>query len=200
MRLNVPVVTGNVCAGKSFCVSIFAEWGYHAIDADHVVALGMRPGGFLYKHYLAVLGDAVLADNGHIDRHLVRQRIFSQPKLKAALERSVHPLVFSEIERRLAAFPPGERVLVAIPLYFEAVLRVDAFPVILVYCRDTLRMERLMRRQGVDRSLAQRIMRSQMPQQLKMWAVDVVIDNSFEKDHTKAQAALVHQAISQWNM
>lgn len=97
-------LTGGMASGKSTVARWLAEAGFHVVDADRVVAELYAPGGKGADALARLLGAEVLDAKGAVDKPAVAARLFSDPEVKADVERAIHPLVhehFRELASRL---------------------------------------------------------------------------------------------------
>ena len=181
-------LTGNVGAGKSTTVSLFASWGATIIDSDVLAREVVTPGSPALGQLRELWGDTVIAADGELDRAAMRQIVFSDPKARKRLEAILHPAIrersrelFVEAEAR------GDRIAIGVvPLLFEAGLEKEYDVVLLIDAPLELRIERLVNKRGLSADEARAIADAQMPAQEKRTRADFVIDNdsditSFER-------------------
>lgn len=155
------------------------------LDSDPVVREGVR----------AALGPDSYRADGKADRAFIRQRIFSDPAAKTALEAILHPRVRSAW-RSLALEPRFKTacLLIDIPLLFETRAQEILHPVVTVACSDETQRRRLAER-GLDAGIAAKIMASQMPQSEKIALAQFVVWNDGSLAALEAQAALLATRI-----
>lgn len=191
-RKHVIGVTGNIACGKSAVLEALDELGAETMDGDKMVHEMMGPGSTLAAPIRERFGDSVIAEDGSIIRPELGKIVFSDPEALADLEEIIHPLVVAE--KRAAIHRPGPDVLVldAIKL-FEAGMAEDCDEVWVVDCTREKQIERLLRRNGIDRAEAERRINAQPPQEEKVARADLVIDNNGDLD------ALKQQVVAAWN-
>jgi len=89
-------VTGNIASGKSTVARELKKRGAVVVDADQlardVVDVGTKTLGTLVGEF----GKEILKSDGSLDRDRLGQMVFADTKVRATLERIVHP----EIARR----------------------------------------------------------------------------------------------------
>ncbi len=192
MIMKFPIITGNICSGKSYCGRIISSFGYSVIDADEIVKKGLEKGEYLYSSYVGLLGQGILKQDGILDKKAVRDLIFSSKAVKKQIEDIAHPYVLNIIAEEYRILRKRcNRIICINPLYYEMLDSVYHGPVILVYCRDEVRIKRLMERDQVDSSTALRIIKNQFSQREKVFFSDYIIDNSFDEEFTAEQAGLL---------
>lgn len=185
---NVRVIglTGGVASGKSTVGHFFQDRGAVVIDADHLARRAVEPGSRGLERVVAAFGANILAPDGQLDRKRLASLVFSDPGKRVLLEEILHPEIKRLAESRIAqAAKGGQRVVFYMaPLLIEAGVtdRVDEIWVVTV--RPEVQLERLMRRDGITRDEALRIIASQMPLAEKERHGRLVIDNSGTPEET----------------
>jgi dephospho-CoA kinase len=172
-------LTGNVGAGKSTTVSLFASWGATIIDTDVLAREVVTPGSPALVQIRDTWGDAVVASNGELDRAATRRIVFSDPEARKQLEAILHPAIrersrelFVEAEAR------GDRIAIGVvPLLFEVGLEDEYDVVLLIDAPLGLRIERLVNKRGLTADEARAIADAQMPAAEKRARADFIIDN-----------------------
>jgi dephospho-CoA kinase len=194
--LNVAL-TGNVASGKSSVARLFRDWGATVLDADAIVHELQRPGTPVFDAITRRFGADVVAADGSLDRARLGRRVFADSRERRALEAIVHPAVAAERERRMQqARRRGDGIVVSdIPLLFE-VMDPGAFDaVVLVDAPPTMRLDRLMARNGLDRESALAVITAQQPADGKRARSTHVIDNDGDLDLLERRAETVWQDL-----
>lgn len=140
-------LTGGIGTGKSLCTKILAEKGITVIDADSVGHLVLLPGGEAYDSVVANFG-CVLPD-GKIDRAALGKIVFSDPEKLALLNSITHPAIRLRIEKMIRA--AKGIVLLECALLFESGFDMMADEIWLVTAQETIREERIMKRNNLPR-------------------------------------------------
>lgn len=189
--IRVIGLTGGIATGKSSIAGFFQEKGAVVIDADQLAREAVEPGSQGLAEVAAAFGGGVLAVDGQLDRRRLGEIVFSDSARRSQLEGILHPEIRRLAEERIAeAARAGHRVLFYMaPLLIEAGVtdRVDEVWVVTV--RPEVQLERLMRRDGISRAEAQRIIDSQMPLAEKESCGRIVIDNSGTPEETGRRLA-----------
>jgi dephospho-CoA kinase len=177
--LNVAL-TGNIAAGKSEVVRRFAEWGATVIDADQLAREAQAPGTEVLRGIVQRFGKEVLNADGTLDRAALRGLVMADEGALSALNGIVHPAVRRRRDELLAeANARGDRVVLSdIPLLFEAADPSQFDVVVLVDAPEALRRERLIAHRGLSPEEADRMIRAQIPSEVKRARADIVIDNT----------------------
>jgi dephospho-CoA kinase len=185
-------LTGGIGSGKSAAAGEFERLGASVVDSDAIAHQLTAPGGAALEHIKALFGEAFISPGGAMDREAMRQRVFSDPAAKRALEELLHPMIRGEAERRMAA-ARGPYLVYVVPLLVEAGdyrSRVDR--VLVVDAPEALQLERVRSRSGLPEREVRAIMAQQLPRAARLAAADDVIDNSGALDALRAQVAALH--------
>lgn len=186
-RIRVIGLTGGIATGKSSVARFFAERGVPVIDADQLARDAVLPGTPALTQIIERFGRGMLTHDGTLDRKRLGDLVFSDPEKRRQLENILHPEIRRLAEERIAqaASAGHERLIYMAPLLIEAGAtdRVDDIWVVTV--RPEVQLDRLMRRDGITREQAERIVGSQMPLPEKARYGSVVIDNSGSEAETR---------------
>jgi dephospho-CoA kinase len=188
----VIALTGGIAAGKSAVESRFRALGVHVHDADsaarEVIALG-TPG---LASVVEAFGPQVLDDTGKLDRRAMRERVFGDASARRQLESIVHPLVRDWLLDKVAT-ETGPYCLLAIPLLAENISHYRWIKhVLLVDAPESVQLDRLIRRDGIDEALAHRMLAQQATRAERLAIADYVIDNSGDEAELGAAVAELH--------
>lgn len=185
MARFVVGVTGGVASGKSAVTALFEALGVVAADADLAARAVVAPGQPALAEIAGRFGPDLLLANGMLNRVRMRELVFDDARARRDLEAITHPRIRALIERECAA-AQGPYVIAAIPLlaetgvapayaWLDRRLVVDA-PV-------SLQLARLMSRDGVDATLARRMVDSQAPRATRLaLATDVIVNDGSIED------------------
>ena len=186
-------LTGGIASGKSAVEQRFKSLGAHVYDADHAARVVVEPESDGLAAIVAAFGDEVLNSQGQLDRPAMRQRIFADPAARKTLEAIVHPRVRQWMLEHAQA-DAGPYVMLSIPLLTENIGHyrwVDR--IVVVDVPETTQIKRLVMRDGVDDTLATRILASQVARAARLALADDVIDNDGPVAALDAQVAFLHQ-------
>lgn len=193
-------LTGGIASGKSTVAGFLSDAGARIIDADLLARQAVEPGTPAHAAIVSFFGPAILRPDGAIDRKRLGEIIFNDPQKKNRLEAIVHPLVRERSAQMIAQIEAqglDTVVLLEIPLLFEAGMEKGLAEVIVVYVPETIQLERLMRRDGLDESAALARIRAQMPIKEKRSRASLVIDNSGSLAASRRQALAVLKRLRQ---
>ncbi len=169
---------------------MFADNGAIIVDADKVARDVVQPGAPGSAELRELLGSSFFDSEGQLIRPKLRDCIINDSRCRSRVNAILHPHICSAMEdewERRQATDPGIPVIFDIPLLFEANLADRFDTVILVYVPVEKQIERLMERDGLIRSDAERTLAMQLPIESKKSLAHIVIDNSRDLAHTRKQ-------------
>ncbi|HEY5782315.1 MAG TPA: dephospho-CoA kinase, partial [Lysobacter sp.] len=144
------------------------------VAAREAVAAG-SPG---LDEVVQAFGAGVLDASGGLDRAAMRARVFQDEPARRQLEAIIHPRVRAQMQAQCLA-APGAYAIAAIPLLTEGGR--DAYPwldrVLVVDVHPDVQRARLVRRDGIDAALADRMIAAQASRQARLAVADDVIVN-----------------------
>lgn len=200
---TIPFIglTGGLGAGKSTALALLGELGTAVISADAVVHELYR-GEPLRSLVVERWGDDVLHAEGHVDRTVIAERVFSAPEERAWLEGVIWPLVGqrmaafkeeAETEFRLGAEDAPRAAVVETPLLFEAGMAPLYDATIAVIAPEGVRSERAAARGHA--AVSERDAR-QLSQQEKADLADHVVVNDGSVEHLRERLAAVLDVVA----
>lgn len=184
----VVALTGGIAAGKTAVASRFEALGIHVHDADLAARVVIEPGSDGLDAVVEAFGAEMLDATGALDRAAMRRRVFADSNDRQVLEAIIHPRVRQWL-RDCAFADAGPYCLLAIPLLAENIEHyrwVDR--VLLVDAAESVQIQRLTQRDGIDEDLARRMLVQQASRAERLAMADDVIDNN-------GQEALLYEAV-----
>jgi dephospho-CoA kinase len=186
-------LTGGIAAGKSAVARRFEALGVHVHDADVAAREVVEPGTRGLAEVVDAFGPDVLDAAGRLDRIAMRQRIFAEPTARKRLEAIIHPRVRHWLRERAQA-EQGAYCLLAIPLLAENIGHyrwIDR--VLLVDVPEPVQVSRLIARDGIDETLARRMLAHQASRAERLALADDVIENSVGESALDDAVAELHR-------
>lgn len=186
MRPWLIGVTGNIACGKSTVMERLAELGATVIDGDAIYREMTGPDSALVRTLAREFGQQIVAADGSLDRPALAGIVFSDPDALRRLDRLTHPPIVAEVLRRTALAPTPVVATEGIKL-IESGLGDRCDEVWVVTCDLDQQRARLMRRNGLTRTEADRRIASQSPAREKIARADVVLANDGAVDDLREQ-------------
>lgn len=183
-------LTGGIATGKSTVSALLVNKGALLVDADAIAREVMLPGHPVLAAVAEHFGQAVILEDGTLDRKKLGDIVFRDPSQRKALNDITHPAIRKEIRGRMDDLQrehPDKLVVVDIPLLYESGLEHMFERVMVVYAPEHVQLERLMRRNQLTAEEAAARIRSQMDIEDKKRKADIVIDNSGDAEETERQ-------------
>jgi dephospho-CoA kinase len=191
-RSYVVALTGGIAAGKSAVSRRFESLGIHVYDADVAARAAIAPGTEGLQAVVARFGAEVLDASGQLDRAAMRQRVFGDDEARRALEAITHPRVRAWLHEHVMA-DRGPYCLLAIPLLAE---NLDHYRwvdrVLVVDAPESIQLDRLVRRDGIDETLARRMIERQASRTERLTIAHDVIENSGDETELDRAVANLH--------
>ncbi len=192
-------ITGNIASGKSTVSKELTRRGAVVVDADQLAREVVAAGSFALRKIVDAFGREILNNRGELDRDKLGQMVFADVKVRAMLNRIVHPEIAKRSAERLQELKQRNDIPLIVyeaPLLFEvgAESRVDK--VLVVKINPEEQLKRLQVRDGLSEFAAQQRMVAQMPQREKIKRADFVVDNSGSIEQTLKQVDLLWPQLS----
>lgn len=176
---NAIALTGGIATGKSTVCNILKLHGFSIIDADKIAHQVLQE----QKEKISSIFGKDYIKNGKVDRKKLAKLIFNNKEAKKTLESLLHPLIKKEIEKESLKLEKYQvPYIVDIPLFFET----KNYPikrVVVVYAPKELQLERLIKRENLNKDEAKKRIESQMDIEKKKELANFVIDNSKDLKH-----------------
>ncbi len=169
-------LTGGIGSGKTTIANMFAELGIELVDADIIAREVVEIGSKGLHEIRAHFGDSILNKDRSLNRAKLRELIFSQPDERQWLNDLLHPVIRSEILKRLESTTSPYAILVA-PLLFENGLDRLVNLSLLVDISPEQQLFRTIDRDSVSSEQIRNIIDSQVPRAERLLKADDVIDN-----------------------
>jgi len=178
--------------------SILEELGCYLHRADQEAHRLMKPHSPVWARIVDYFGPSILRENEEIDRRRLGEIVFSDPQKRAWLNHLIHPLVLEEKKKLIARLRKEGRYKIYVS---EAALTIEAGyhhfydKLVVTYCPSEIQLARLMKRDKIDATLAQKKIASQMPVEEKLRYADYLIDTSGDFQNTIEQTERVYRHL-----
>jgi dephospho-CoA kinase len=184
-------LTGGIASGKSRVAGMLAPLlNCVHLDADETCRQLLEPEAEGWQGLTMIFGSKYITEDGSINRSVLRKDLFTDEELRRTINSIIHPLVKREIITqmdRIIAFDSTSKVLVEVPLLYEVGWENLFDTVVVVYADYETCLNRLMDRDGKDKTTAAKEMESQLDLAEKVIKADYVIDNSGVLSDTNKQ-------------
>ncbi|REJ77915.1 MAG: dephospho-CoA kinase [Acidobacteria bacterium] len=191
-------LTGSIAVGKTHVCKILEANGCRVIDADTVARAVVEPGQIGLDRIVEHFGEAVLTDDGSLDRPKLGAIVFSDPAKRQLLNSLLHPLVIEaqdEWLKQVESDDPNAIAVVDAALMIESGGYERFDELIVVWCAPEIQLGRLMERNGLSESEARKRIDSQMSQDKKKSYASFLIDTSGSFQDTEDRTLDVLQKL-----
>lgn len=168
-------ITGGIGSGKSYvCRLLEKQFGIRIYDCDEGAKRLMATSTALQENLCKLIGSHAFVD-GRLNKPVVAQFLLKSESNKQAINAIVHPAVIDDF------YQSGMQWMESAILY-EAHLEDKVDFVVCVTAPEEIRLERIMKRDGISREKAQEWIDRQMPQEETARRADFVIINDGTTD------------------
>ena len=189
-------LTGGIGAGKTLVSNHLASLGIEIVDADviarDVVAIGSDGLNAIEQHF----GNAILLDDGSLNRAKLRDIIFADSEQKNWLNNLLHPLIRQNITEQLTN-AKSPYVVLSAPLLFENKLDALCDHTLLVDVPVEVQLTRTANRDSVSTQQVKNIIAAQMSREDKLRKADSILDNHRDIDSVLIDVEELHHAFLQ---
>jgi len=175
-------LTGGIGSGKSTIASIFSTIGIPVYESDERAKALMNEDPDLKTKITSLLGSDAYT-NGEINRSWIAERVFADKNLLDQLNAIVHPAV----KKDAIAFA-NDKANEAAPyiikesaILLEENLTAELDAIILVVAPLEIRIDRVMKRDGISREQIEKRIQNQWTDDIKIPLADYVIFNDGER-------------------
>lgn len=154
--MRIIGITGPTGAGKSTVSRGFAALGYNTIDADALYHSMLIPPSDCLDAIRREFGDGIFVPNGELDRRALAAQVFSDPDALERLNATVLPIVIERMRAVIRELDEKgcEAVIIDAPTLIESGFAEECDFVLSVSAPEDVRIERIMKRDGIDKSRA----------------------------------------------
>ena len=182
-------VTGGIGSGKTLVTDAFAAKGVVIADADEAARHIVEPGQPALAQIVAHFGEGIIDSSGRLDRPKLREIVFNDVDARHQLESFTHRPIMEALANQLQSATSAYAMLVLSaglgnsPL-IDRMLVVDA--------EESVRVHRVMARDGSSESLVRQIMASQPSSEERRNIADDVIENNGDTTTVLSEVDRLH--------
>lgn len=191
--MKIIGLTGGIGSGKTTVGKWFAENGIPVYDSDSEAKLLIKENDELRLKISSLLGDEAYVD-GVYNRKFVAAKVFSNPRLLEKLNEIVHPAVFEHFHNWVKN-QKSEFIIKEAAILFESGSYKDCDLIISVVAKEELRIERVVKRDGLDPNQVRDRIRTQWTDELRIKHSDFVINNDLDLSHLKSEFQRVYNEL-----
>ena len=188
-------LTGGIGSGKSVVASLFKKLGVAVVDTDVIAHQLTEAGGAAISAIQAQFGGDFLNADGSLNRSAMRQRVYSDPNAKQALENILHPMIRQRVDAEIAT-RQAQYVMLAVPLLVETGAYRDRVErVVVVDCSEELQLTRTAARSKLSSAEIKSIMATQAARAERLRHANDIILNNGELGSLSIPVAVIDQRL-----
>ena len=169
-------LTGGIGSGKSVVAKIFSTLGIPVFNADEAAKQIMQTSPEIKIKLIQQFGNDIYNELG-LDKEKLAAIVFNDPFQLQLLNAIVHPVTI-QAAKDWAAKQTSPYVIKEAALIFESAAADGLFKVIGVTAPMSLRIQRVMQRDGVSKEQVEARMQHQISDTIKMRLCNYVIENN----------------------
>ena len=168
-------VTGGIGSGKTLVTDAFAAKGVVIADADEAARHIVEPGQPALAQIVAHFGEGITDSSGRLDRPKLREIVFNDVDARRQLESFTHRPIMETLANQLQSATSAYAMLVLSAGLGNSRL---IHRMLVVDADESVRVHRVMTRDGSSQSLVRQIMASQPSSEERRNIADDVIENN----------------------
>jgi dephospho-CoA kinase len=185
-------LTGGIGSGKSTVAKVFEVLGIPVYYADDAAKRLMNEDEALKQKLIQQFGTETYVD-GKLNRQHIAAIVFNNKEKLELLNSLVHPATIADAQQWFAQ-QTAPYVIKEAALLFESGTAEGLDKIIGVHAPETIRLKRVMDRDGVSAGEVKRRMKNQIEETIKMRLCDFVINNN-EQQAVLPQVLQLHEQL-----
>ena len=192
-------LTGGIASGKTTTTNFLKKKRMKIHDSDLVIKNIYSKPPLKFINYLKTINLKNSLRGNKIDKKIIREEIFSNIKKRKLLEKYLHDKV--KTSRNIFLKKNRQKkthiVFLDIPLLFENKLEKICNYTILFYAPLKTRKQRGIRRKGMQKTILEKIIKSQLSDKNKKKKADFLINTSANKNNCFKKVLKIIQLIKE---
>ena len=172
-------LTGGMGSGKTTVANIFSVLGIPVFDADAAAKKIMTEDEALKNSIVEIFGKETYI-SGKLNRKYLADIVFQDPFQLERLNALVHPASIAAAKKWMQQ-QDAPYVIKEAALFFESGSAAGLDYIIGVYAPPSIRINRVMKRDGMERSQVLNRMSHQLDEEIKMKLCDFVVVNDEQR-------------------
>lgn len=187
--MKIIGITGGTGSGKGYISDHLKSLGAYHLDADVVGHQIIKKGQLAFDEIVDYFGAVILGDDGEIARKSLGKIVFSDAEKLQILNRCTHKYIQQYIVNEIASIKNSKEVypafLIDAPLLLEGGLVDLCDEIVVVFAPESVRQERIMKRDDISLEFAKQRIASQKPWSEYEKLANHIIKNEGNDTHLK---------------
>jgi dephospho-CoA kinase len=168
-------ITGGIGSGKSTVSDLLRSKGYPVFDTDREARIIQDSDAEVIAATRLLFGDDIYVE-GRLNRPAVASMVFRNPELLKKLTEIVHPAVRKKIKEWSLQYDKDQIIFVESAVLFEGGFYKLMDKIVLIVASEEIRIERVMKRDGLTREQVVARIKNQIPDIEKIPESDLIIN------------------------
>lgn len=177
--MKIYGLTGKTGSGKTTVARYLSEKGFYIVDGDVLARRVTEKGSAVLKELAACFGEDIIAGDGTLKRQELARRAFADEEARQKLNRithtAIHKLFLAETEK--AKKEGFLYCLFDAAALLESPSKEMCEKIIVVHAPYDVRLERILKRDGIAEEDARRRMDAQKSDEYYLSKADIIINN-----------------------
>ena len=179
-------ITGGIGSGKSTLSSLLRAEGYSVYDTDLEARRLQNEHSTMRKKLVDLFGKDIYTEQG-LNRSALGKIVFAKPELLVKLNAIVHPLVMEDFNNWVLNRLPKKMLFIESAILYESGFNKLVDKVILITAAEDVRIDRVVKRDGVSPEHVRARMSHQLSEKEKVLRADFVI---YSDDNTPLEGKM----------
>ena len=179
-------ITGGIGSGKSTLSSLLRAEGYSVYDTDLEARRLQNEHSTMRKKLVDLFGKDIYTEQG-LNRSVLGKIVFAKPELLVKLNAIVHPLVMEDFNNWVLNRFPKKMLFIESAILYESGFNKLVDKVILITAAEDVRIDRVVKRDGVSPEHVRARMSHQLSEKEKVLRADFVI---YSDDNTPLEGKM----------
>lgn len=197
--MKIIGLTGPSGAGKSHICTCLSREGIPSINADHVYHNLLIPPSPCLDALAEHFGNGIIAPDGTLDRPALAAIVFAEgaEEKRNALNSITHHFVIDKMLSLIEKYSKAktEAIIADVPLLFESDFHKKCDLTVAVLADRQIRIDRIMKRDGIDYAAASARISSQKPDEFYTSRADVTVYNNSDESSLEAEVKKITDII-----
>ena len=192
-------LTGGIASGKSTVANMLKKLGTELIDADDIAHQILNPMTECGKMVIDEFGKGIQDKNGNIDRKKLGNIVFSNNEKLSLLNKITHSYIMQVLKEKLEFYSKKKSSLVVVDaaLIIEKNFQNQFDKIIVVYVNEKTQLQRLIKRDNIERDTALMRIKMQIPIKEKLKYANYVISNEGQLGKTWEVVKKVYKELKE---